>query len=361
MKHLFIIVLAAALLLTACTGARQKISPTANVALRTANMELKQGNIELALDNFEIVLAERPDHAEALNRTARIFFKQASDFPGTARENYMKAYQRLDQAIAIYESFEPLSEADRKEIKEMTDLRTSCWARLFKMGEDQELAGNTKEALELYDLVMKLDPTRDEPLKKLYGIYKDDPAKIDQAEAILLNISKKSPDDLDAIKTLGAFYYNDRKDYAKALEYYEIVKEKEPLNTNTLLLLTYCQYELGRYQDALANVQLVLQLEPENSDALSDAKSISYKLGDNEKALQYLEKMLALKEDEETLMEISFLLNSMKNYQKLVNYAEKWYEFNPSSRDAVQLIILGAQGLKNKTLEKKYSDILKKM
>lgn len=361
MKHLIIIALAAMLLLSACAGSRQKVSPAANVALRTANMELKQGNIDVALKNYEIVLADRADHAEALNRTGRIYYKKATDLPATALENYKKSHELLTRAIEAYQSFNPLTEADRKEIKELTDLRTSAWTRIFKMGEDQQEAGNTKDAVSIYELTMQLDPKRDEPLRKLYEIYREDPAGLDKAEATLKKIYDKNPADLNVIKTLGAFFYTDRKDYAKALTYYEQVKAQEPANINTLLLIAYCYYELGQFQKALDNIQMVLSLEPNNLDALADAKSISYQLKNNELALDYLKKTLAIKEGENELREISFLLNEMKRYSEMITYAEKWYELNRNSKDAVLLIIGGAKELKNKTLEKKYNDIFKKM
>jgi len=361
MKNLIIIALAAMLLLSACAGSRQKVSPMANVALRTANMELKQGNVDVALNNYQIVLADRPDHAEALNRTGRIYYKKATEMPDSALVYYTKSFELLGKSVDVYNSFTPVTEADRKEIKELNDLRVSAWTRIFKMGEDQQETGNTKDAINIYDITMKLDPKRDEPLRKLFEIYKEEPADLDKAEATLMKIYEMNPNDLNVIKSLGAFYYTDRKDYAKAISYYEQVKAKEPANINTLLLLAYCQYELGKFQPALDNIQMVLSIEPNNTDALSDAKAIAYQLKNNELALDYLKKLLALREGEDELREISYLLNEMKRPQETITYAEKWYELNSNSKDAVLLIIGAAKELKNKTLEKKYSDIFKKM
>ena len=361
MKHLIIIALAAMLLLSACATSRQKLSPNANVALRTANMELANGNVDVALKNYEIVLGDRPDHAVALSKTGRIYFKKASDLPDSALANYTKAYDLINRSIKVYESFTPQTEADLKEIKELKDLRTSAWARIFKMGEDQQAAGNTKDAIQIFEAVYALDSTRDEPLRMLFDIYREDKNSIDKAESTLLMLHEKKPSDLAILKTLGAFYYSDRKDYAKAVTYFEQVKAQEPANINTLQFLAFSQYELGRYDDALGNIQMVLSLEPNNLDALADAKSIAYRLNNKELALDYLKKLLAIKEGEDELREITVLLNEMKRYQEMITYAEKWYEFNSSSKDAVLLIIGGAKELKNKTLEKKYNDIFKKM
>ncbi|NLO11275.1 MAG: tetratricopeptide repeat protein [Candidatus Cloacimonetes bacterium] len=361
MKQLSIIVLAIALLLTACAGSRQKISPTANVALRTANMERNQGNIEVALKNYEIVLAERPDHAEALNNSGRIYYKNASDFPDIALENYTRAFNNFTAAIAQYNSFDPVTEADKKEIKQLTDLRTSAWTRIFQMGAKEQEEGNTKEAIEIFELAMQLDPKRDEPLRKLYEIYKDDASNPEKAEEILTQIFEQASDDITVVKSMGAFYFNDRQDYAKAMEFFEIVKEKEPLDTNNLLLLTVCQYELHLYDEALENIQMVLSLEPNNTDALADANSIAYQKGDKELSLQYMKRLLTLKEGEDELRSISYLLYELKQYEELVVYAEKWHDFSPEDQEPLLLIINAAKELKNKTLEKKYTDIFKKL
>lgn len=361
MKNLFIILLAGLLLLTACAGPRQKLSPAANVALRTANMNYNIKNIEDAEKNYAIVLQDRPDHAEALSRMGRIHFSRASELPGLALENYSQAFEFVNKALLAYDSFETLNAADRKEIKELTDLRTSSWTRIFQIGENEQSEGNTKEAINIYEQLIEMDPKRDEPLRKMYEIYSDDPSKADLAEETLMEIYAKNPEDLGVLKSMGAFYYNEKKDYNKALEYYEMVKAKEPTDVNTLQLVAVCQYELKMYAEALANLQMVLSLEPKNTDALSDAKAIAYLLKNNDLALDYMRKLLELHEGEEELREMSLLLAEMQRTSEMITMAEKWYELNPDSQDAVLLIINGAKALNNKTLEKKYSDIYKKM
>lgn len=361
MKHLIIIALAAMLLLSACATSRQKLNPTANVALRTANMELANGNVDVALKNYEIVLADRPDHAVALSKTGRIYYKKASEVPDSALENYTKAYDLISKSIKVYESFTPQTEADTKEIKELKDLRTSAWTRIFKIGEDQKEAGNTKDAIKIFEQVIELDPKRDEPLRMLYDIYKDDETEPEKAESTLLKLLELKPNDPIILKTVGGHYYSKKQDYAKAVTYYEQVKAIEPANVNTLLLIASSYYNLKQYQPALDNIQMALSIEPDNLDALNDAKTIAYQLNNKELTLEYLQKALFIKEGEEELREITNLLFEMKRYQDMITYAEKWYEFNSSSQEAVLLIITAAKELKNKTLEKKYNDIFKKM
>lgn len=118
---------------------------------------------------------------------------------------------------------------------------------------------------------------------------------------------------------------------------------------------------MEQYEAAKINNQLVLAIEPKNTDALADAKYIAYKLKDNQTALNYLKQLLALRDDDKDYQEISFLLNEMKNYAEMVTYAKKWYNYDETNKDAVRLVVLGAQKTQNKALETEFNNILKKM
>ncbi len=361
MRNLSIIVLAVILLTTACAGPRQKLSPKANVALRTANMNYSQKIIEDAEKNYLIVLEDCPEHAEALNRMGRISYARAEQIPGTALENYTKAFDYVSKSIETYNSFDPFTDADRREVKELTDLRTSSWTRIFQIAEKERTDGNTKQAVEIYQKLLKMDPQRDEPLRMMYEVYSDDPSKSELAEQTLMEIYAKNPDDVGVLKNLGAFYYNEKEDYAKALEFYERVKVKEPTDVNTLQLIATCQFELEMYEEALSSLQMVLNIEPQNTDALFDAKVIAHKIKNFDLALEYMRKLLAIHEGEEELREITYLLAEMNRPEEMITMAEKWYELNPTSKDAVLMIINAAKATKNKTLETKYSNIYKEM
>jgi tetratricopeptide (TPR) repeat protein len=361
MRNLSIVVLALVLLITACAGPRQKLSPKANVALRTANMYYNQKIIEDAEKNYIIVLEDRPDHAEALSRMGRICYARAEQLPGKALENYTQSFDYVSRSIETFNSFDPITEADRREIKELTDLRTSAWTRIFQIAEKEREDGNTKEAVDIYRQLLEMDPQRDEPLRMMYEVYRDDPTKAELAEQTLMQIYEKNPEDVGVLKNLGAFYYNDKEDYTKALEYYEKVKAKEPTDVNTLQLISTCQFELEMYDEALSNLQMVLNIEPQNTDALFDAKVIAHKLENLDLALEYMRKLLAIHEGEEELREITYLLAEMNRPEEMITMAEKWHELDPTSKDAVLMIINAAKATKNKTLENKYSKIYKDM
>jgi tetratricopeptide (TPR) repeat protein len=360
MKQYLIIALAAALLLAACAAPRQKLSPQGNVNLKTANVYYAQQNVEEASKYYTLVLQDNPDHVLALRRMADINLYNGERFADKALELNQEAYRGYDKAIRILEGFTDLKESDQADLRDMKKRRSSAWTRIFKLGETQYDEGNTQAAMEIFEITGKLDPTRLEPLIKLKTIYQKDLKDDAKAEAILRQLYDKDPDNLLLIQEMGIFYIN-KKDYAAAIPFFEQVKVKEPLNVNNLMNLSYSYFESGNYQKAKESNDLVLNLEPQNPDALTDAKYIAYKLNDNNAALGYLMRLLNLRDNDQDYTEIAALLNEMKMYGDLITYGEKWYAYDETSKLAVQYIVFAAQQVKNKTLETKYTEILKNM
>ncbi len=360
MKHLALIAIVTALLLSACAAPRQKLSPQGNVNFKTANVYYAQQNVDEAMKYYALVLQDNPEHAVALRRVADINLYNGEKFVDRSVELNMLAYDGYDKAIRIMEKYDTPDEDELAALRDMKKRRTSAWTRVFKKGEDQATAGNTREAMDIFELVSTMDTTRIEPLIKLKIIYQKDLKDDAKAEEILNKIYAKDPNDPLLLQEMGIFYMN-KKDYTAAIPFFEKVKIAEPLNVNNLMNLSYCQFENGAYADAKINNQLVLSIEPKNVDALGDAKYISYKQNDNDAAVTYLKKLLDIRDDDKDYQEISFLLNEMKDYTQMVTYAKKWYAFDDTNKDAVRLVILGAQMTKNKSLETEYQNILKTM
>ncbi len=359
-KRLVILSLAALLFLTACAANREKLSPRATVDLKSADVAYNQQNVEEALKFYTLVLADNPNHAHALRRVADINLYFGETIADKAVEFNQAAFKNYDKAIALMEKYEKPTEEELKAIRDMKKRRTSSWTRMFTAADAQLTEGNTAKAIEIFETVSAMDPSRTEPLYKLAGIYQKELKDEARAEAILLKIYEVNPEDTAVRQQMGIFYLN-KKEYAAAVPFFEKVKLAEPLNVNNLMNLSFCQFELGQYDAAKLNNQMVLSIEPNNEDALADAKYIAYKLKDNEGALGYLKKLLSIRDNDKDYQEISFLLNEMQNFQDMITYARKWYEYDGMNKDAVRLVILGAQKTKNKALETEYNNILKKM
>ncbi|MDP2173362.1 MAG: tetratricopeptide repeat protein [Candidatus Cloacimonadaceae bacterium] len=360
MKYLIIIALTATLLISACAAPRQKLSAQANVNIKTANVYYAQQNVAEALKYYNLVLEDNPDHVIALRRVSDINMYNAERNPEQALQLNKSAFEGYARVIKTTEGFSKLTEEDFADIRDMKKRKDSCWARIFKIAEDEYIAGNTREAMEIFELAATLYPDRIEPLIKLKVIHQVDLKDDAKAEEILQKIYAKDPENIVLLQELGIFYLN-KIEHETALTFLNKAKVKEPRNTNNLMNISYCHFELSQYQQAMDNTMIVLSFDPKNYDALTDAKYIAYKLNDNELALSFLKQLLAIRDNDKDYQEISFLLNEMKRFEDLVTYGEKWHNYDETSKDAVQLVILAAQKLKNKTLETKYVNILKKM
>lgn len=360
MKRIVIISMIGLLALAGCAAPRHKLSPQGNVNYKTANVYYNQQNVEEAYKYYSLVLNDNADHAGALQRLADINLFNGERFADRSVEYNQAAYEGYDKAIKIMEQY---SEPDKKEaaaIRDMKNRRKSAWTRIYKAADTQYAAGNTVDAVRIYELSSTLDPSKIEPLLQLQSIYQKDLKDDAKAEEILLRIYAQDPNNTQIQQNMGIFYLN-KQDYATALTFFEKVQTAEPLNVNNLLNITFCQFELEQFTEAQKTNQIALGIEPGNIDALNDAKSIAYKLNDKEGALSYLKKLLEVREDDKEYQEISFLLNELKQYDAMISYAKKWHQFDETNKDPVQLVILGAKMTNNKSLQTEYENILKGM
>lgn len=360
MKKMMILSVAVMLFLAACATSRQKLSPQANVNFKTANVYYSQKNVEEAEKYYKKVLADNPEHAVAVRRIADINYYNAERYSDKAIDLNKAAYEGYAKAISITQGFPNLKEKELADIRDMENRKKSAWTRIYKKAEDQLAAGNTEDAIKTFKLVAELDKSREEPDQMLFSIYQKDPAKENEAAALADRMYEKDPNNPVLIRLKGAFHYN-KKEYSEALKYFEKIKELDPLNVDNLLSISVCRYELKDYDGTLQNLQAVLNIQPNNIDALTDAKITAYELGRKELAFDYLKRLIELKQDEDLYRQITALCNEMENYTDLIKYAEMWYGNNSSNKEPVQWLVHAAGKTKNKTLEKKYNDILKKM
>ncbi|MGC9362426.1 MAG: tetratricopeptide repeat protein [Candidatus Syntrophosphaera sp.] len=360
MKRLMIISVALLLLLAACSTTRHKLSPGANVDLKTADVYYAQQNVDEAMEFYQSVLEDNPNHAHALRRVADINLYNGELFKDRLVELNKKAYEGYDKAIRIMESYEEPKEDERSAIRDMKKRRTSAWTRIFKEGEAQYAEGNTQRAVEIFDIVAELDPTRTEPLYKLANIYQQDLKDEEKAEEILQKIYAVDSDNVDVQQQMGIFYYN-KEDFASAIPYFERVYEADPTNANNLMNLSASYFEIEDYAKAKQYNDLALRIEPENTDVLTDAKFIAYRLDDVEAAIGYLKRLLSIRENDQDYLEITARLNEIKDYEEMITYAKKWHNYDETNGDAVRFVILGAQMTDNDELEAEYLEILENM
>ncbi|MCB5261750.1 MAG: tetratricopeptide repeat protein [Candidatus Cloacimonetes bacterium] len=359
MRKLNIILLALALALGACSTfkTRQKLSPQANVNAKTAGVYYAQENVEKAEQFYLMVLEAHPDHAISLRRLADINLHKAENFPARSVEYNKNAYELYSQSLAVYATFDKLSDEERLDIRDMTRRREGAWTRIYRAGDATLQAGDTQEAMEIFELAAKLNPERFEPMIRLKDIYQKELKDDAKAEEILLSLIKQDPKNLDYILETGAFYFN-MEDYTKAANYFAQARTIAPANIDNLLNLSFAYYEMQDYAKALEVTQQALAMDPGNIDTLQNARDVSFMAGEKDLTVQYLKQLIERRSNDGDFAEICRILYEQEKYEELITYAQKWYQWDNSNQDSVQFIILGASQTGNEALKTTFSKIL---
>lgn len=360
MRKLIIILLAVVLFLGACSTARQKLSPQANVNAKAANVYYSQQNVEKAEHFYDLVLKDHPDHALSLRRMGDIYLYKGENFQDKTVEYNSKAFDFYTKALDIYYTYEQLTDTERLDIRDMNRRRDGAWTRIYRAGDSELNAKNTEKAMQIFELAHELKPDRFEPMIRLKDIYQDEFKDNDKAEQILVNLVKIDPENVDYNLEIGAFYFN-LENFPKAVEYFAKVRDLAPANVNNLLNLAYAYYKVEEYGKGLSVIQGALELEPNNLEILESAAEIADRSNNKALKLGYLKRLLDIKQDADNYAAIAYTLNDLEQYQELVEYAQKWYQWDNSSKDAVMYIILGADKLQNEAMVKTFSNILKSM
>ncbi len=360
MKKLIIVSAALLLLISACSTARQKLSPQGNVDYKTANVYYAQKDVEKAEVYYSKVLKDNPDHAIALRRMGDINLHKGETFLEKSVEYNKLANEYYTKALAITEAFPELTDEEKLAIRDMKKRKESTWVRIYKTGEAELTAGNTAKAMEIFELAHSLDMKRSEPMIQLKNIYLKDLKDDTKAEQILLSLLKDDPDKLVYLQELGAFYYN-KENYTEAVKYFEKARLQTPMDLDNLMNISACYYELKDYEKAMAATRMAIELDPSNIDLVDNARSIAANMKDKETELSYLKQLIDRRNNADDFTAIVALLLEKEDYPQMISYAEKWYNWDNTSEFAVRYLILAAQKTKNKSLESKYAAILKAM
>ncbi|MCB5235218.1 MAG: tetratricopeptide repeat protein [Candidatus Cloacimonetes bacterium] len=360
MRKLMIALLVLTLALGACSTARQKLSPQANVNAKTANVYYAQQNVDKAQSYYEMVLEEHPDHAISLRRMGDIYLHKGETNKEKSVEYNKEAFQYYKKALDIYADYENVTDQERLDIRSMNRNLEGAWVRIYRAGDALLNEGETRQAMEIFELAHELNPERFEPMIRLKDIYQKEFEDNTRAEEILLALINQDPDNLDYNFETGAFYYN-IKDYAKATIYFEKARELAPANLNNLMNLSISYYELERYGDALTIIQKAMELGPPDAVTLETAAEIADKSGEHLLKAEYLKELVELNDDNEIYLALVSTLYQLEQYEEMVDFALQWYHHDKTSRDAVNFIILGAAQAGNDTLRETYTKILGSM
>lgn len=397
----------------------QKLTAEGKKYLRSANMHLGGGRFEKALPLYLSVVEENPNHIEALENLAGIYYDTKNEYYN-ASEYLDLAIISIDKEIDAYKAIiteKPKKEKSiNKKIKPLTEekvrllnIKKGCWVNLFKQARAKFAFANeyysmNPETLDLTDtatienlnnMLVKIGPDT---------IAEDNPMTIEDINAKFSTILDESildfetlhnfaPDSTNTIKML-AFAYEVQGDEGKQIEYFikafevnpsddvvcqklgniffnnedhenaiiwfEKARDIKPESIDNYNNLGIVYTALGNEEKAMENYEEVVKVNPEDMNTIVKISNLAAKLNNIDKSIEYLKKAVDLDpENIDFLKFLSYRLYSEKRYEETMEFAQKWYDLDSTSKEAASLVYQSANENGNQDVKAKFEEILK--
>ncbi|MBV9677746.1 MAG: tetratricopeptide repeat protein [Acidobacteriaceae bacterium] len=238
---------------------------------------------------------------------------------------------------------------------------------LGHMYEELAAAGGNRgdyinKAIENYRLTLKEDPSASflvEDIAELYRLSGRIREAVDEAQDAL----KANPDDLNARRVLARIYtqqigdaqanHIDEGMARRAVEQYKIISDKDPKDTDSLIMLGRLNRVLNNSVDAEAAFKKVLAADPDNEDATTGLASVYADHGDAKGASALLEKLTKKNPSAKAYATLANSYESMKEYSLAADAYKKALEI-----DSTRAELRGALA-QDQALAGKYDDALK--
>ena len=108
---------------------------------------------------------------------------------------------------------------------------------------------DTAEASAIYNSILQKWPDFAPAQKRLATIYANDPANANKAYELANKARRGLVDDPDLARTLGVLSFQ-RKEYARAVQFFQESEAKKPLEGKSLFMLGMAHFHLGHKAEA---------------------------------------------------------------------------------------------------------------
>ena len=203
------------------------------------------------------------------------------------------------------------------------------------------------KAIDNYRLAMKEDPTATflvEDIAELYRVSGRLSEAVDEAQ----NALKANPDDLNARRVLARIYTQQISDAQstkidenmahKAIDEYKIITEKDPSDTESLVMLGRLEKVVNDSVDAEAAFKKALAADPDDEDALGGLAGIYSDRGDSKKASELLEKVAQKDPSARALAMLANSYEQMKEYSLAADTLKRAVDTDPSRAELKQFL-----------------------
>ena len=233
----------------------------------------------------------------------------------------------------------------------------------------EELAGASgnrsdyvNKAIDNYRLAMKEDPKASflvEDIAELYRMSGRVREAVEEAQTAL----KANPDDLNARRVLARIYtqqigdaqtnHIDEGMARRAIEQYKFITDKDPSDTESLVMMGRLDKLVGNSVDAESAFKKVIAADPENEDAITGLAGVYSDRGDPKSAADLLEKLAQKNPSPRPLVVLASEYEQMRQYGLAADTYKKALELDPSRAE------LKAALAQDQALAGRYDDAIK--
>lgn len=256
--------------------------------LATAQKHLARNNIDKALKELTRIVREDPKDLRVRQKVAELLAKQGKVTEAMREFQVVaEAYERggfYPKAAAIYKQmlrFEPDQmrwHLALGEIYQQLALLSDAMDHFNRVATHFDEHGNSKEKIDIYQKLLRLNPESIEYAEKLASIYTqaNDPVgaldvyrglaetleqrqDLEALTRVYERMSNLTPEDLTLVRALADLYL-DRGDPKRALAKLQICFKADPQDTETLNLLADAFVDLGEREKAVAVLKELAQI-----------------------------------------------------------------------------------------------------
>ena len=280
-----------------------------------ANYYNNAGDYDRSLFLYDLILREYRDDLLSLNNKATIFF---------AKQDYQQAVDIVELALKIYPDY--------------YDAKLNRGAALVELGKP-------KDGVEILETLYREKPEDEILLGNLVLGYSR-LGNLEKTEHYYEKAKKIVSDDENLISILANAYFNAHK-YDKAIELFDNILRKNPVNTKAKNNKAVALVESGFNRIATSLLENIVKQEPNNFTAMTNLAYANIRRGIYDLAIVWGLKALKINENDcEILNTIGVSYANFGDYEEAISYYDRALRTKSDYIDALgnksqALVVLG--------------------
>ena len=356
----------------------QDLSAQGKKNLRSANIHLGGKRHEKALPLYEMVLEENPNHVDALNNIAAIYYDMTGDYV-KAREYFIRLIDVINSIYAEYEELKLTNEKAAKKyfkdnikkpklekmLKSVISFRDNCFTQLINGGKLKIQSEEYEEAIKIFADISEVIP--DSTITyRLTALCYEKLGDMENSRNFFIKTAELDPSDIFAKQQVASLYYNE-ENFIESGNWYLEAAKNDPENPDNYYNAGIAYKNAKNDSLAYGAFQKALEFDAENLNIIVTLSNLALSLKDSEASTMYLQKAVDIDAADGTVdnamyvTTLCYKLFGLKKFDELIKYAEIWHSLDNSSQEAVQMLYNASRELNDKKLMDKYNKMYQDM